>query len=789
MTNNENKKSSFEIREQELSIDIVQLLNKCLRRWPWFLVSIFCCLLVAVVYLKYSNKIYITEAKVKCIDDRKNSNFSMDISKAFSKSVINLESEKAVLKSHRLNKKVVENLKLNISYFSKDGMKRKQQFNPPFWVTYILPESSLSTVAKFDVSLTPTGYKVINKESGKAINTEGYWFKGRLPDFPINIQLSPEENIDKYNDYEVILKPLNLAAFELSNEINLASIGKNSDIISLTLKSSNGKHAQKILNNLIKVFEEDGVGDNQEISRRTIDFVNDRLVFLKQELDRIETSKKEFKKNNNLSFIQGDIEESIRKKSFKEQSLFEMDSQLLLVELLQNSLSGQSGIELLPADIGVSNKSINQLVEGYNSSVLEYQKLKTSAGMNNPSLTVLVNSINNQKRNLLNSVKGYQQQLLVTHSQDKIAHKKAEGSFAALPEKETILRSIERQQNLKESLYLLLLKKREEASINLAVVVPNTKIIDYAITQDTPIAPKTNVILMIALVAGLFIPFGILFLLVIFDLKVYTGTDVEKINNEIAVLGEIPSAKEHTIQEEKDVEASEAFRTLVQNTEFITPETDNKLGKVYFVTSSIKGEGKTFVSYHLANAYAQLGKKVLLVGADLRNPQLHKHIDQTKGNRGLSNYLYNSALQWKDMILRNKDDDFSIDILLAGDIPPKPMLLLSNQKFGTLVEEARKEYDAIVFDTSPTLLVSDTLIISKFADVTLFVIRSGVTEKKLVSYSARLHEEHKLKNMGYVINDIDIRSDYNYGYGYSYGRYEEKKSWLNHLIKFGFKPN
>jgi capsular exopolysaccharide synthesis family protein len=784
MNKNTNKNSFLGLDENETSINITEAFKKYLRYWPWFLGAMLLSLIIAFTYLRYADVIYTTEAKVKLIDDKKNTNFSLDMSKVFSKSTINLENEIALFNSYRLSEQVVQNLKLNVIYISKGKINSKINFNPPFVINYALPQDSLSDIIKYDINITKTGYTILDTDSGKTLKTKGYWLNKPLPNFPITIQPSANESINSFvdNTYQIILKPIRVATLELTKAVQVTAMGKDSDIISLVLKNSDGEHAQVILNNLIKVFEEDGIKDNQQVSRRTIDFVDNRFVYLKQELDAIEISKKDYKTSNNLSFIQEDAGVSIKIKSDKEQALFDVESQLLLVKLLQDNLFKQASFELLPADIGVQNATINQLIAGYNTLILEYQKLQTSAGINNPSVQVVLSSLKNQKDNIINSIKGYKQQLETSRVQGELAQRSADGAFSTLPEKEKVLRSIERQQNLKENLYLLLLQKREEASINLAVTVPNTKIIDYAITNNIPIYPKTSFVFLMALMLGLFIPFGVLYLLFKFDNKIYSTSDIEKINNHIPILGELPSLQENKAENNGSLEVLEAFRTLVHNTEFITPFDDTKQGKIFFVTSSIKGEGKTFVSFNLASTLAQLGKKILIVGTDLRNPQLHKHLDQSKlDNKGLSNYLHNNSLEWQDLLYKNKTTDFSFDVLLSGDIPPNPILLLSSKRFTTFVNEIRGLYDIIVFDTPPTLLVSDSLIISKYADTTLYVVRSGMTEKKLVSYSSRLNEDKKLNNMGYVINDI--ASGYNYGHNYGYGRYVEKKSLFKRLFK------
>lgn len=784
------KNDYFDFIEDENPIQIKQVIGKYLRYWPWFIGTVIVALFIASVYLRYADVIYKTEAKVKLLTDKENSNFSLDVSKLFNKSNINLENEVALFKSVHLSEEVVRNLKLNVEYYYNSTVTSKKTNNPPFVVTYVGLENQLKSVLQYSITVIASGYTILDLKSGKSHTTKGYWLNAPLPNFPITIHPALNQNIATSIDknFTVVLNPITQSALQLSNSVQINPEGEESDILAISLDGTDGAQSETIINTLIQVFEEDGIKDKQEVSRRTIDFVDDRFVYLRKELDSIEISKKEYKKSNNLSFIQEDAGASILTKTSKEQALYDIESQLLLAKLLAENIASQKVFELLPANIGIQNVSINQLVEGYNTSVLEYQKVHTSAGNNNPTLQVLVNTLTNQKRNIINSVKGYKQQLQTTLAQSELAQRTAEGSFSSLPEKEKVLRSIERQQNLKESLYLLLLQKREEASINLAVTVPNTKIIDYAITKNIPISPQRSKIFIGAIFIGLLLPFVILFLMFKLDDKIHNAVDVENKTRSVPVLAELPSLSDTT---DSTTQSLEAFRTLANNTNFITPMAENNEGSVIFVTSSIKGEGKTFVSYNLANAYAHLDKKVILIGADFRNPQLHKYLEQTrKAHKGFSNYLYDPAVQWQDLICKVEEEEFSFDVLLSGDIPPNPTLLLSNQRFAAVITELKKVYDLIIFDTPPTLLVTDTLIISKYADTTLYVVRSGITEKKLVTYSSKLNEDKKIINMGYVINDINFSSsygygygyNYNYGYGYGYGKEIEKKSWYKRFL-------
>jgi len=785
---NTDRNDYYDFIEDENPIDIKQLLGKYLRYWPWFALTVVVSLLLAYVYLRYADVVYKTEAKVRLLTDKENSSFSLDVSKLFTKSNINLENEITLFKSVHLSELVVEDLKLNVEYVYNSRVTSKKTYNPPFIVDYSKPADQLNTVLNYSIIVTKTGYVISDVTSGKTISVKGYWLNEPLPGFPFRIHPAANKNVVSSinEEYSIYIKPIRQSALHLSSAFQIAADSEDSDILTIALEGTDGSQSEVIINNLIQVFGEDGIMDKQEVSRRTIAFVDDRFLYLRKELDSIEISKKEYKKNNNLSFIQEDAGASILTKTEKEQALYNAESQLMLAKILTENSVSQKGFELLPANIGIQNTTISELVEGYNTTVLQYQKLRTSAGNTNPTVLVLVNNLTVQKKNLVNSVKGYQKQLQTTLTQSAAAQSLAANSFSSLPEKEKVLRSIERQQNLKESLYLLLLQKREEASINLAVTVPNTKVIDYAITKGGPISPQGSKIYLGAFLIGLLLPFGVLLIYFKLDNKIHDLNDVENKTRSVPVLAELPSMLN---TEDSKNQSREAFRTLANNINFILPAASNDEGTVIFTTSSIKGEGKTFVSYNLANTYAQLEKKVILIGADFRNPQLHKYLDQTrKAQKGLSNYLHDAKLQWQDLVTKT-ENEAPFDVLLSGDIPPNPTLLLSSRRFATFINELKKVYDVIILDTSPTLLVTDTLIISKYADTTLCVVRSGVTEKKLVTYSNKLSQDKKIINMGYVVNDIDFTNtygygySYNYGYAYGYGFDMKSKSWYNRLVE------
>ena len=345
---------------------------------------------------------------------------------------------------------------------------------------------------------------------------------------------------------------------------------------------------------------------------------------------------------------------------------------------------------------------------------------------------------------------------------------------SSLPEKEKKLRSIERGQEIQESLYLFLLKRREEAEVNYAITESSTKVIEYAISKSSPISPKKNIIILSGLFLGLFTPVSILYLIFLFDTKLHHKKNIESFFPNQPVLAEIPDIKnvDQKIFSNPNNRSTiaEASRILASNTQYLLgKETISGGGKIILSTSTIKGEGKTFVALNLSLALASLNKRVLLIGADLRNPQIHNYVDINKSSVGLTNYLFDNTFNWKSAAKNHFKDLPTHDVLIGGAIAPNPVQLLTNGNLETLLNEAKELYDFIVLDCAPTLLVTDTLLISQLADATVYLTRANFTEKELLEYPKKLIEENKLKNVGFVLNGLGSGKGYGYGYGYTYG--------------------
>jgi tyrosine-protein kinase Etk/Wzc len=774
----DNSFNNFSLPEED-SIDIKQEIRRYIRYWPWFALTLAVALISAYMYLRYTPRVYQTYSKVKILDESEGLELPTSAF-IFKRKNINLENEIEILTSYLIMNRVVRQLNLNTKFYEEGTIVTSQIEALPFHFKQVIRPDSIVDGLSYKVKIKDDGIDITNMNSEKVFSFTGFSTINsdyRLP-FEIDVDssnVSMSEIVG--NTYILNFKSIKNAALGLKSKIKVESIGELSDLLKLTINGESKELSEKILNTLMDVFDRDGISDRQLISKRTLDFIDDRFVFLAQELDSIEVGRQDFKQRNNIVDIAVDAGLGLEQRAQSDEEVFQIERQLTISKLLENSLKSNSESDLLPSNIGINNPSINVLISDYNTAVINRDKYLSSGGSNNPMVKQAVSQVESLKANINRSINTYSSQLEASRQQLSLRNRRFSGTVAQIPEKEKLLRAIDRQQKIKESLYLLLLQKREEAAINLAITEPSIKVVEYALSGSSPISPKSNIVYAAALLGGLLIPFGILYVIFMLDTKLHSKEDITKINAKIPVIGEIPDVKkkEDIIFDDPNARTAlaESFRILSSNVDYILPIKDDGKGKVIYCTSTIKGEGKTYVSLNLSLALSSINKKVLLIGADLRNPQIHTHIHQDKHKPGLSNYLHDVNYDWRDALIKGFDKHPNHRIILSGSIPPNPAHLLTNGRFKKLIEEAKEEYDYIVVDTAPTILVTDTMLISQLADATIYLARANYTEKNLLKFSKDLSETGKLKNVAYVVNSVGASRSYgysyNYGYNYGYG--------------------
>ena len=566
----------------------------------------------------------------------------------------------------------------------------------------------------------------------------------------------------------------------ISRKLAIGYVGNQSDILKISLTGYNAEKITSIVNTLMVVFNNDGVKDRQFVHQKTVDFVDKRFEYLYSELDSIEQSKANYKRYNEVVNVDSDASILMQRTYQSKSDLDKANTQLTLSKLMLLSINKSKGLELLPPNVGFENQEINTLIEGYNQQVFKYNKLvQSGGGESNPMVKETLNQAIQLKNNVKSSIIGYQKVLEINKIELEKINTDEKSNYGSVPNKEKNIRSIERQQTIKENLYVLLLQKREEALVNLAITNPCIKVVEYSSFSDSPIFPDRKTYFGMALLIGFIIPFIVIYSNRLYNNKIQSKEDIEEEIKDMVVISEIPSIK----NEEKKVAhldrsvLSESFRILASNIKYIAPL--KKDGNIIYITSSVKGEGKTFVSTNLAITLASFGKKVILVGADLRNPQLHNTFDVKKTfAQGVTHYLYDDKITTKDIIIHNLEKDSNLDIIISGIIPQNPAELLSNGRFELLLSELAKSYDYVIVDTAPNVVVTDTSLILESADMVLYVTRSNFTEKRLLKYISDYKKLNEIKNMGLILNNIEQNNKYgykyNYGYNYGYGNQEGK---------------
>ncbi|GGZ56783.1 GumC family protein [Mesonia mobilis] len=780
MMNAENQRQYTEEENEDLKF----LIFKYLKNWPYFLISVIIFILIAVFYLKYSTPIYQTSTSVKVLKDDEGGVDLSGLSASttlFNYSKVNLENEIQIFKSRRMLGRVIDSLQLTTTVYKVGSLRDELLFGEeiPFKIEYIENDVEERSTATFNFSLrfkANNSFEIHNDERNISVLAS---LNDTIREFDEDFIIKPtvfNHKINNSDEYKIYKIDRNSLLSRLSNEISIEAVGDKSDVLRASVKGANKTRNETILNTLVKVFNQDGVEDKRLISKRTKEFVEERLKILVQDLDTVESGLVEFKKDRGVVNVEASVEELFTKEATSESEKFNIETQLAISKDFRNLLVNQSGYTLLPANLGIESESVNRLTNTYNELISNRNRLLSSSTEENPMVLKLNEELDRIQDNILVSLKTYLQALTTSYQRLRSREGRYTGEINNLPQVEKELKGILRQQGIKERLYVFLLQKREEAALSYAITSPTIKIVDFAYTGSTPISPKRNMILLGAFLIGLGLPFGFLYLKFLLDTKVNNRAEIEKELTGLSVFGEVPqlSNSQPKMLKRNDQSAlAEAFRifrtNLLHQLKFSKnqdPATVNS--KVIYVTSSIKGEGKTFTANNLARVIASSNKKVLLIGADLRNPQIHMYYDFDRNLPGVSDYLFNENLDIRSIIQKDKSDFKNLDILSSGSVPPNPAELLVENRFEELIDVVKSIYDYVIVDTAPTIYVTDTFLISKYADVTVYVVKQGLTEKKLLHHIKEVNNKKKLNHIALVLNGVVSDTNFGYGYGYVY---------------------
>ena len=776
---------------KEENIDVKELLFKYLIHWPWFVGAVVACLIAAWVYLYTSTPVYNISATVLIKDDKKGGSAgmlsgleSLGLDGMISSSQ-NIDNEIEVLRSKTIAKEVVEDLGLYISYVDEDEFPSKNMYKTSPVQVSLTPQEAdlLDKPMVVKMALQPQGSINVNVKIGDDEYQKHFeklpavfpTNKGTLAFFQTLDSILPSKKSSKEivgvertvrNITAVINKPLAVAK-GYCGSMTIEPTSKTTSVAVISLKNSNVQRGKDFINKLLEMYNINTNNDKNEVAQKTAEFINERISIISKELGSTEKDLESFKRGAGITDLTSDAQIALTGSAEYEKKRVENQTQINLLQDLQKYMQNE-GYEVLPSNIGLQDVNLAAAINRYNEVLVERKRLLRTSTENNPTIINLDTSISAMKENVQVSLDRVLRGLFITKADLDREASRYSRRISEAPGQEREFVSIARQQEIKAGLYLMLLQKREENAITLAATANNAKIIDDAIADDAPVSPKGKMIYLVALVLGVGIPVGVIYLLELTKFKIEGRSDVEKLTN-VPIVGDIPLTDEKqgaiAVFENQNNLMSETFRNIRTNLQFML-ENDKK---VILVTSTVSGEGKSFISANLAISLSLLGKKVIIVGLDIRKPGLNKVFNIPRKEVGITQYLANPEKNLMDLV-QPSDVSKNLYILPGGTVPPNPTELLARDGLDKAIETLKKSFDYVILDTAPVGMVTDTLLIGRVADLSVYVCRADYTHKNEYTLINELAENNKLPKLCTVINGLDLKRR-KYGYYYGYGKY------------------
>ncbi len=773
----------------EESVDLYALFFKYMAYWPWFVASVLICCIGCYIYLRYQAPVYnITSSVLIKEEDKRggssNSPMSTIQDLGMFSMTSNFDNEVEILRSRTLIKKVVCDLGLYISI----AEERMFGYNKPLYksspiTVYMSPEEAekLEGEAKLQMKYTRDGKLLVEVEY--IIEEEKEVLEKTFDKFPA-VFPTPVGVFSFVKNDSILISDgdIDLIAFVNSptstarsyiEDLNIEPASKTTTIAKLSLQSTVKERGVDFINCLVAFYNQDANDEKNEVAQKTAEFIEERIGIINQELGSTESELADFKQRSGLTDLTSDAQMALQENSKYEQQRTENSTQISLVKFLREYINNPANVdEVIPANVGLQDQNLTSVIDQYNTMLIERKRLLRTSSESNPAVINLNTGIEAMRHSVQTTVSSVLKGLQIAKADIDRQANKFEGRISNAPKQEKEFMTISRQQEIKASLYIMLLQKREENAITLAATANNGRIIEEPLPDKYPVSPKKKVFMLVALILGFGIPVGIVYLHDLLKYKIENREDVEKITD-VSILGELPyvvKKEEHgaiVIRENQNDIMEETFRGLRTNLLFMLGKDE----KVILFSSTQPGEGKSFVAGNTAVSLAYLGKKVIIVGMDIRKPGLNKVFNLSHKAEGITNYLSDPEnVRLFDMIQKS-DISKNLDILPGGPIPPNPTELVARDVLDRAISQLKEYYDYVILDTAPIGMVTDTAIIGRVADMCAYVCRADVTPKVGFSYVNVLREEKKFKKLAVVINSIDMsKRKNNYGYGYGYGR-------------------
>ena len=808
---------SIQENEEKSSFDFATIYTALILNWKWFVLSLIICMGAAHIYLRNATPIYQSTAKLLIKDDEGSSSSfkgGNSIMSATNLGIISnsngIDNEMEILKSRTLAQQTVYDLKLYVNYRHEGKLKDHvlygdQEVNIDMDLEHLkklnAPMNLKITREGRNYHVTGSYYVPIDNNSFKpeAVNIDKTF--SALPatiGTRVGVVRFTQNGNYMLRDGESLKATMiapEIAAGKYVGNLNVTESSKTTTIVDLVLNDEIPQRAIDYLKQLAIVYNRQANEDKNEIAVRTEQFINQRLEKINAELGSTEGQLENYKKRNNMVELKTNATQAVANADQYAQKLSEANTQVALLDELTKYMNEPSNRhQPIPSNVGLSDASATSLINEYNKIALQRNQLLHSASENSPTVTPLTAQLDDLNSSIKRAMTQARAGLKIQRNSIAAQAGKYEGQINNTPEQERMLTQIGRQQEVKSGLYLMLLQKREENSISLAATADKGKLIDTPVFTGK-VTPKNSIIMLIALILGLAIPAGILFLLEFFRYKIEGHNDVEKLTN-LPIIADVAIASERAktkadivVHENKNNLMEEIFRSLRTNLQFLLKQHD----KVIMFTSTTSGEGKTFIASNVAISFALLGKKVVLVGLDVRKPRLAELFEIDDHHHGITNLLVKDEVNWSDVkeqIIPSGIND-KLDILMAGPVPPNPGELVTRESLDQTMEQLKEHYDYILIDTAPVGLVTDTLALGHISNATVYVCRADFTQKASFGLINSLSMEQKLPNMSIVLNGVDL-SKKKYGYYYGYGKYGKYGKYGNYGMygskgKYGYK--
>lgn len=759
-------------RGADSSINVEKLLSKIIAYWPLYAVFIVVACLLAFVYLRYTTPKYAASAKVLIKDEAKNNTGEGQIMQdlGLQTNAANVENEVEILKSRTLMKKVVADMQTNIHYYAPGRIKTSEYYYKelPFRFEPLFDNSDVQFRFKYKLDIGKDGSYTISDRKRSVTAHWGDTITLEVGKAVLTTNANPHPAYADLTHATIEIKTTEYQAIRTQRKLKVKPVNKAS-ILELSITDALPRRGEDVLNKLIEEYQQANVDDRNKTLDATVEFINDRLVGVNNELSDIEQDIEHFKSTNRLTDLSEQSKLLLGYTSEYEKQLTDNEVKLRVVESLEEYLKNEANKDrIVPSSLLVEDDAAMNAMKSYNDLQLKKSTLLLTNTEANPFVKNLDIQLANIRQDLMRSLASMKQGIEVSIKELKSRSGSVDNQIRQVPRTERIYLEYSRQQNIKQELYLYLLKKREETAISKSSTIANARVIDPAKSDSVPSSPNSGRVYLAAIALGLMLPSGWVFTRELFNIKVGTKEDVKTITR-MPIAGEIghrDGADEIVVQKESKTVIAEQFRTLRTNMQFLLGDDEQK---TVMLTSSMSGEGKSFVALNLAVTLALSGKKVVLMELDLRKPKISEHLALRAG-KGFTQYVIGQAgvsdIQYPSGIVD------SLYIVPSGSIPPNPSELIMSVKVGELFAELNKNYDYIVVDSAPVGLVTDAQLLNKYANVVLYVSRMNYTFKEQLRNADELHKSGRMNNMSLVLNDVKSRTGV-YGYGYGYGNYDD----------------